>query len=80
MDGADEVPADDFVSMMGRVMNYKRVGNVVITKRDESLIRKAHILTLGPLDTSHAEKLFSFDLHGPEELERLLQASRKGIR
>ncbi len=41
LDGADEVQPDDFVSMMGRVMNYKRVGNIVITKRDESFISKA---------------------------------------
>lgn len=77
MDGADEVKPDEFVSMMGRVMNYKRVGNMVITKRDESLIRKARILTLGPLDTTHAEKLFKFDLTLPhEEQERLLGVAK----
>jgi restriction system protein len=77
MDGGDEVKPDDFVGMMGQVMNYKRVGNLIITKRDESLIRKARILTLGPLDTTHAEKLFKFDLKLPhEEQERLLGVAK----
>jgi hypothetical protein len=75
MDGADEVEPDDFVSMMGRIMNYKRVGNTVITKRDESFIRKARILTLGPLDTSNAEKIFSPEL-GHEGLLKLLGVAK----
>jgi GTPase SAR1 family protein len=57
LDGADEIPGKDFVSVLGRVMNYKRVGSIIITKRDEALLGKARMLRLGGLDRADAERM-----------------------
>jgi Cdc6-like AAA superfamily ATPase len=74
LDGADEIPGKDFVAVLGRVMNYKRVGTIIITKRDEGLLGKARLLRLG-LDRAHAERMIGdtrLSLGGPG-----LQADRR---
>jgi restriction system protein len=77
LDGADEIPSQDFVAAMGHVMNYKRVGSVIITKRDDSFIRKARMLPLGPLNSSAAERLFSPDISlAHEGLSKLLDVAK----
>jgi hypothetical protein len=84
LDGADEIKPHEISEAIGHVVNYKRVGSVILTSRNTSFgdtehwaTRRMRTLDLGPL-TFEAAESFLTQLGSFDEKERfaLLDAAR----